>query len=114
MEVAASTPTTRPPAIIHFGLTFADLEEEDEVQPQPVVYDKAPHSFTSIDKWITHTNLKCLGCGLSFEHRPAFVPASAHTGTTEADGADNTDTYIVKRTDLLVQLRCPVRRRDCP
>lgn len=39
-------------------------------------YDKIPNIFTSIDKWIKSTNLKCWNCSLNFDSIPVFLPVN--------------------------------------
>lgn len=39
-----------------------------------IIYDDIPLVFTSVDKWIKKTNLKCWTCDCTFHTVPIFVP----------------------------------------
>lgn len=59
---------------------IADVFEEqlmedlkDEVQQQHI-YDKIPSKFTTIDTWITKTNIRCHHCTLEHSNQPVFIP----------------------------------------
>ena len=46
------------------------------INHNPVIYIKLPILFTSINKWITYTNICCWHCDLTFDNVPIFLPSS--------------------------------------
>jgi len=41
-----------------------------------VIYDTIPTTFTTVDKWVKSTNLKCWNCDCNFSNMPCFIPIS--------------------------------------
>jgi len=84
----------KPPSILRLtGVTLDDYKPIEDVadelllqsgtgaagpeEPAPEsVYpmDKIPRTFTHLNDWPLHTNLRCWQCDFSFDDRPKFVP----------------------------------------
>jgi hypothetical protein len=51
------------------------LIQDDEYNVNKLVsYNKIPQIFTTIDKWVTSTNLCCWSCCFKFNTVPKFIP----------------------------------------
>jgi len=47
---------------------------DNGLYPSKQLYDKIPQQFTTVDAWVTHTNLLCCECGCPYTWPPVFIP----------------------------------------
>jgi hypothetical protein len=57
-------------------LVNQSMPECEIYQISDTVYDEIPKRFTSKEKWINKTNIKCWSCDCNFHNVPVFVPTS--------------------------------------
>ena len=48
--------------------------KETDLLPEPIIYDKIPNTFVTMEAWIKKTNLKCWYCDCNFYNIPIFIP----------------------------------------
>lgn len=70
------------------------LHKNDEADTIYKKYNKIPAKFTTLDKWIKHTNLRCWWCSRHFSTVPLFMPVSiSRYEHTEFTIKGNFDTW---------------------
>jgi hypothetical protein len=60
--------------------------EDRETRDEPIIYDKLPIEFTSLESWPKKTNLKCWSCDLTFIGPPVFIPQNIHNSSMVCNG----------------------------
>lgn len=61
-----------------FDDKFSETVAYEASVPEIQHYTSIPATYTTLDKWITVTNLCCWNCDRQFKNRPIFVPDSIY------------------------------------
>lgn len=73
-------------------LVNRSIPETERYESKVIVYDTIPNKFTSVDKWIKKTNLKCWSCDCNFHNIPVFIPSSLERSETVGEITGSIDT----------------------
>lgn len=73
-------------------LVKQSMPENELYDVKDIMFDKIPKQFTSVDKWVKKTNLKCWSCDCNFHNVPVFIPTSVERSDSVGQLTGSMDT----------------------